>query len=290
MKRELILPTIGCSWKAARLSSPLDRAMAAHRLGVLARTAKAWLTFFGLTFLFFMTGCSARQMAVEDAAVLHSAAKIQRGSRGAKTAQGASAFLDMDRAAFAPVVPEDRFAVLEGLDGEDGLDDGPDEGLDEEWAEGDDSSSALSYALSGRDFSGWDIVQTARSMRGKPYRRGGLSPETGFDCSGFSRWAFQQHGVDLPRPSWAQYKLGKPVDMGDLQPGDLLFFKTTRRGPSLHVTIYAGQDTFIHSPQSGGWVEEVSIHEPYWKKRYRGARRVLGAPELSGMPKSGSGS
>ncbi len=288
MKQEALLVNPGCSFKTASRPSSLETALAADRLASLGRTAKAWVAFFGLAFLFFMNGCAGKQMAAEDAMGVKSAAqlKLQRAARGAKNGKGqdpTASFLDMDRAAFAPAVPADRFGLDEDL--------AADDDSDEEYAEDDASGGNSTYSFSvARDFSGWDIVQTARAVRGTPYRRGGLSPNTGFDCSGFTRWAFLQHGVELPHPSWAQYKLGTPVSVRDLQPGDLLFFKTSRRGPSLHVTIYAGQDTFIHSPQSGGWVEEVSIHEPYWQKRFRGARRITTSPELSGLHKPEKGS
>lgn len=285
MKQQALLmnarSVLGKSVKPVRLES----ALTAERLASAARTLKIWVAFFGLAFLFFMTGCSAKNMAGDGAMALQDSGQLKQRTARAKYGKKdpTAGFLDMDRAAFRPVVPLAEYPDDLALDDE----------ADEEYSEED--AIAAGNATFGlhlsQDFSGGDIVRTARAAFGTPYRRGGVSPETGFDCSGFTRWTFQQHGVDLPRPSWAQYKLGMPVAVSELKPGDLLFFKTTRRGPSLHVTIYAGGDTFIHSPQSGGWVEESSINEPYWRKRFRGARRITGSPQdLSGLVKPEKGS
>jgi cell wall-associated NlpC family hydrolase len=285
MKSNALLMTADRYAKKSIHPARLENALAVERLASAARTLKTWVAFFGLALLFFMTGCAGKNMSADDSMGLQNAAQLKQRTARAKNGKKdpTASFLDMDRAAFAPVVPQGLFPEDLALDEEP----------DEEYTAEDEANATnpgLSLHLT-RDFSGWDIVRTARAAFGTPYRRGGISPDTGFDCSGFTRWIYQQHGVDLPRPSWAQYKLGTPVSVRDLQPGDLLFFKTSRRGPSLHVTVYAGGDTFIHSPQSGGWVEESSINEPYWQKRFRGARRIGGSgQDLSGLTKSEKGS
>lgn len=119
------------------------------------------------------------------------------------------------------------------------------------------------------------ILDTARCMRGTRYKYGGICPTSGFDCSGFTHWVFEQNGIDLPRSSTEQFEMGKPVGFEILKPGDLVFFRIRRRNQSLHVGIVTGPGTFIHSPNRGDRVREESFLQPYWIGRYIGARRVL---------------
>ena len=119
--------------------------------------------------------------------------------------------------------------------------------------------------------SGERLVRTARSQIGKPYRFGGCSPKKGFDCSGLVWWVHRRHGVMLPRSSRLQFKGGRRVRRKHLSPGDLLFFKTKKSVS--HVGIYTGRGTFIHAPSSGKSVRESRLNNPYWKKRYLGAKR-----------------
>ncbi|RXM15729.1 peptidoglycan endopeptidase, partial [Citrobacter sp. AAK_AS5] len=82
---------------------------------------------------------------------------------------------------------------------------------------------------------------------GANYRRGGESPETGFDCSGLVRHVFRESlGLVLPRTSRDMSRIGETVHQDDLQPGDLVFFNTLRRGFS-HVGIYLGEHRFVHA-------------------------------------------
>ncbi|MCD6662100.1 MAG: C40 family peptidase [Comamonas sp.] len=121
-----------------------------------------------------------------------------------------------------------------------------------------------------------DLVSTAMGFLGVPYRRGGTSAETGFDCSGFVRNIFEQtRGLVLPRKAADQARSTEKIDKKDLQPGDLVFFNTMRRTFS-HVGIYIGDGKFIHSPRSGLRVRVEDMQESYWKKRFNGARRVVG--------------
>jgi len=119
-----------------------------------------------------------------------------------------------------------------------------------------------------------DILSYAYTLLGKPYRSGGTGPN-GFDCSGFVYHVMGKFGVSLPRTSQAQFKCGQPVEKGDLQPGDLVFFTTYGPGAT-HVGIYTGSDSFIHSssPDSGG-VIVTPMSDGYYSTRYLGARRVL---------------
>lgn len=114
----------------------------------------------------------------------------------------------------------------------------------------------------------------ALGLIGVRYKRGGTSPETGFDCSGFVQHVFREGmGLILPRTSREISKEGLAIKKTELQPGDLVFFNTMRRTFS-HVGIYLGEGQFIHSPRSGGKVRIEDMRDSYWAKRYEGARRV----------------
>lgn len=114
----------------------------------------------------------------------------------------------------------------------------------------------------------------AMGFLGVPYKRGGNSAETGFDCSGFVRAMYEQTvGLLLPRRADQQAAATQVIDKKDLQPGDLVFFNTLKRTFS-HVGIYVGNGKFIHSPRPGGEVRVEDMGFAYWKKRFTGARRA----------------
>jgi cell wall-associated NlpC family hydrolase len=118
------------------------------------------------------------------------------------------------------------------------------------------------------------VIQTARTLLGAPYRFGGTTPE-GFDCSGYVAYVFKKSvGKSLPRRTTEQVRFGKKVAPAKVEPGDLLYFWIKEQG-ILHVGIYVGKDQFIHAPSSDGKVNIQRLHDPYWKARYQGARRVL---------------
>lgn len=120
-----------------------------------------------------------------------------------------------------------------------------------------------------------DLVVHAMTAIGTHYRWGGESPETGLDCSGLVRYVFKEAwGAQLPRTSAEISRVGTKVDPQELQPGDLVFYNTLRRGFS-HVGIYLGDNRFIHAPSRGGQVRIESMGLAYWKKRFNGARRIL---------------
>ncbi|GKT37658.1 C40 family peptidase, partial [Aduncisulcus paluster] len=119
------------------------------------------------------------------------------------------------------------------------------------------------------------IVSTARSLLGIPYKWGGRSPKTGFDCSGFVWYVFNQYGINLPRSSSQLLSVGSPVNKSSIRPGDILIYKVSKKGKSLHAAIATGSGTFVHSPSSGKTVSEVSMSGPYWRGRLIGVRRVL---------------
>ncbi len=129
-----------------------------------------------------------------------------------------------------------------------------------------------------------EAVMTAMNFLGVPYRRGGNTEATGFDCSGFTRHIFENSlGLVLPRRADEQASLSSllPIQREDLKPGDLVFFNTMKRTFS-HVGIYVGDDKFIHSPRAGGAVRIEDMRESYWARRFTGARRAdLGAATAS---------
>ena len=121
-----------------------------------------------------------------------------------------------------------------------------------------------------------ELVVNAMGFLGVPYRRGGNSAETGFDCSGFVRAIYQQSiGLLLPRKAEQQAAATQNIARSDLQPGDLVFFNTMRRAFS-HVGIYVGEGKFIHSPKPGAEVRVENMSVSYWNRRFDGARRVAG--------------
>ena len=119
-----------------------------------------------------------------------------------------------------------------------------------------------------------DAIDHAMDLIGIRYRRGGSSPESGFDCSGFVNHVFREGlGLILPRSSREMSKSGEAISRDELRPGDLVFFNTMRNAFS-HVGIYLGDNQFVHAPRSGGRVRIEDIRDGYWTKRFTGARRV----------------
>ena len=124
-----------------------------------------------------------------------------------------------------------------------------------------------------------ELVVTAVGFLGVPYRRGGNTAETGFDCSGFVRAMYNQTiGLVLPRRAVEQAAATEPIARTDLKPGDLVFFNTMRKAFS-HVGIYVGEGKFIHSPKPGAQVRVEDMGVSYWSSRFDGARRVVTVPD-----------
>jgi cell wall-associated NlpC family hydrolase len=122
------------------------------------------------------------------------------------------------------------------------------------------------------------VIPTAEQYLGTPYRYGGVSPATGFDCSGFVRYVYAKHGVSLPRTSREMASSGtrlKP-DFGALRAGDLVMF--AEQGAAIsHVAVYAGGNRIIHASSSAGKVryDDLDSDRGQWfKRRIVAARRV----------------
>jgi cell wall-associated NlpC family hydrolase len=140
--------------------------------------------------------------------------------------------------------------------------------------EGDERFSDASTSQGLRDM----LIGLAMQLRNVRYVRGGRSPSTGFDCSGFVRYVFERAiGLQLPSNSASQYLVGHIIHRNDMQPGDLVFFRTAGgrhgKGRISHVAIYIGEGRFIHSPRRGESVRVDNLADSYWAKRFAGARR-----------------
>jgi cell wall-associated NlpC family hydrolase len=119
-----------------------------------------------------------------------------------------------------------------------------------------------------------EVLSQAMRLEGAKYKYGGNSPETGFDCSGFVNYVFNQAAnVKLPRTTGGLSRIGQSVDQQELQPGDLVFFNTRRKAFS-HVGIYIGDGDFIHAPSGGTSVRVENMKTGYWQQHYNGAKRL----------------
>jgi len=118
------------------------------------------------------------------------------------------------------------------------------------------------------------VLQTLFAL-GVDYRNGGVSPVSGFDCSGLVAHVYREaYGMRLPRSTAEQSRLGRPIERSELAPGDLVFYDTLGY-PFSHVGIYLGEGRFVHAPRTGARVRIESVENPYWRSRFSGARRLL---------------
>ncbi|NYS08469.1 C40 family peptidase [Ralstonia pickettii] len=129
-----------------------------------------------------------------------------------------------------------------------------------------------------------EISIEAMALVGTPYRYGGNTPDSGFDCSGLVRYVVQRAAaVNLPRTAAEMGRRGTSLDRRDVASGDLVFFNTTGQ-PNSHVGIYVGQNRFVHAPATGGTVRLEDMTKSYWASRYVGARRVVAVSNLPDSP------
>ena len=120
---------------------------------------------------------------------------------------------------------------------------------------------------------GNEIAMRAIALLGSPYRWGAAGP-TQFDCSGLVRFIHDHLGIGVPRTAAEQFAAARRVDMRDLAPGDLLFFKI-RGAVVSHVAIYAGEGRFVHAPQTGRPVELRTLDDEYYRPRLVGVGRMF---------------
>ena len=132
------------------------------------------------------------------------------------------------------------------------------------------SADKLTESLS----QGLSIVSEASKYMGIPYRWGGTSPQTGFDCSGFVQFIFRHTlNIKLPRMPVDMSRLGSRVSREELAPGDLVFFNT-RGGKFTHVGIYVNDSQFIHAPMPGTRVTVSRMDSAYYRHRFTYAVRI----------------
>jgi hypothetical protein len=128
-----------------------------------------------------------------------------------------------------------------------------------------------------------EISIQAMSLVGVPYRWGGNTPDSGFDCSGLVRYVvLRAASVNLPRTTADMSGRGESIEPDEIAPGDLIFFNTTGRAHS-HVGIYVGKLRFVNAPSTGGTVRLDYLTNPYWARRFDGIRRVA-APAATPAP------
>lgn len=125
------------------------------------------------------------------------------------------------------------------------------------------------------------IIRTGLKFLGTPYLFNAPSYWTNqFDCSSFMQYIFGVNGVALPRNARQQFQVGIPIRFADICKGDLLFFTTKARMHLLgrskvgHVGVYIGNNRILHTYREA---EKVTVSEinPYWRKAFVGARRVV---------------
>ena len=105
---------------------------------------------------------------------------------------------------------------------------------------------------------------------GVPYRWGGTSPASGFDCSGLVYWAYGRLGIALPHSSYALYREGRGVARSRMKEGDVLVFSGLG-----HVGLYVGRGRMVHAPHSGARVEIVRLGGSHYSGRIVSVRRVV---------------
>jgi cell wall-associated NlpC family hydrolase len=128
-----------------------------------------------------------------------------------------------------------------------------------------------------------DVLLRAIGLVGTPYRWGGNTPDSGFDCSGLIGYVYHDAaGITLPRSTREMITLrGPDIDRSQLQTGDLVFFATGGGSNVSHAGIYVGEGRFVHAPATGGTVKLDSLDKPYWQKAWLNAKRVIQPSNLA---------
>src|SRR5699024_1390157 len=134
------------------------------------------------------------------------------------------------------------------------------------------SSSNTSRPSTGNGFSASELMNSANSVMGTKYVWGGTT-KSGFDCSGFIYWAYNDAGKEMPRTSTdGYYDRSYHISKSELEVGDLVFFSGTYRPGISHMGIYAGNNEFTHAGSSTG-VTTTSLDNPYWSKHFDSFKR-----------------
>ncbi|MBD1550712.1 C40 family peptidase [Pseudomonas typographi] len=131
-----------------------------------------------------------------------------------------------------------------------------------------------------------DVLFRAIGLVGTPYRWGGNTPTSGFDCSGLIDFVYRDAaGIALPRTTGEMLGMrAQSVDRSNLRSGDLVFFSTQGGRQVSHAGIYVGEGRFVHAPRTGGTVRLEYLTKPYWQKAYLDAKRVIEPQSLANNP------
>src|SRR5690349_1926485 len=131
-----------------------------------------------------------------------------------------------------------------------------------------------------------DVLFRALGLVGTPYRWGGNTPDSGFDCSGLIGYVYRDMaGISLPRTTREMISMqAANVGKEGLQTGDLIFFATNGGSQVSHAGIYVGEGRFVHAPATGGTVKLDSLSKAYWQRAYLSAKRVLQPEHLARNP------
>ena len=122
---------------------------------------------------------------------------------------------------------------------------------------------------------GQELMLRSMSLVGTPYRYGGSSRDSGFDCSGLVHFLYQDAlQVSLPRTARDIAAVSAPIRQQDLRVGDLVFFNTNGQ-PYSHMGLYIGNGEFIHAPSSTGTIRTAKLSQPYFSQRFTGARTLF---------------
>lgn len=128
------------------------------------------------------------------------------------------------------------------------------------------------------------VIRTLMAQLGKPYRWGGDSPHTGFDCSGLIYYTWHKNfHINLPRTAKGMYSMpqARQISFHQLAPGDMIFF--AMHGENIdHVGVYLGEGHFIEAPHTGQNVKIANLDRDNYRRHYRGARRFLTGKQRAG--------
>ncbi|MCF0254523.1 MAG: C40 family peptidase, partial [Duodenibacillus sp.] len=124
-------------------------------------------------------------------------------------------------------------------------------------------------------------VKLALGQVGTRYRFGGMSPDSGFDCSGLMNWAYAKQGLRLPRTALEMSRTGQSVPVSKARPGDLIIFKPYARRSGLHVGMVTEKGLFVHAPRTGRTVAVEKYDRGYWQQRIVSIRRLETASSKS---------
>mgnify|MGYP002410261953 CR=1 FL=1 len=123
--------------------------------------------------------------------------------------------------------------------------------------------------------SGSKIMSYAKQFLGTPYVYGGSSP-SGFDCSGFTQYVYKHFGYGINRTASTQLQNGVSVSKSNLQPGDLVFFRSDGSSyAATHVGLYIGNNQFIHFPSPGKTVTISNLNSAWYSSVFVAARRIV---------------